>query len=397
MISPNAHLSAALSSRASRGLLRSLRVPPPAAADFASNDYLGLARLPHAPPPAPPGASGSRLLSGHSLAAARVEAAAAAFHSAAAALVFNSGYDANVGLFSCVPRARDVVVVDGGIHASVHDGVRLGRAGAVLSFAHNSVPALREKLREVQAGEEGVVVYVAVESVYSMDGDVAPLAEMLSVAEEMSTPAMEVVLIVDEAHGVGIAGPRGEGVAVAAGVAGHARLFARVVTYGKAFGAHGAAVLGSHVLREYLINYARPLIYSTALPEGSLRAIERAYAWMGTAEADTARRVVGERVRLFRRDAERRLPDRVLGRGEGPIQSVLVEGGNSRCVDVCERLRERGLDVYPIRSPTVPKGTERIRVVIHAHNSAAEVLSLVQELASVLGERSGERKRPALL
>jgi 8-amino-7-oxononanoate synthase len=392
----------ALSAREQKGMLRTLRVQDPAAADFSSNDYLGVARrgsLAQVPlaDPVGSGATGSRLLSGHSEQAERLELTAAEFHRAPAALLFNSGYDANVGFFSCVPEKHDVVVYDSLIHASVHDGMRLGRASENLRpFAHNSLSSLRETLNTIRDSfmkqrarrERSVVsisVIVVVESVYSMDGDVAPLAAFLQLADGISTESVSMSLVVDEAHGVGISGPNGEGVVVAQGVTDHPRLLARIVTYGKAFGAHGAMVLGSKVLRSYLVNYARPLIYSTALPPHSVSVLSVAYQYMMTDDAAAARKTLTKRRNLFRALAAKHLPSGALldAGSESPIQGVLTPG-NRECVAVSRMLRNDGLDVYPIRTPTVPKGTERIRVIIHAHNTENEVRRLVDALAHAI-------------
>jgi 8-amino-7-oxononanoate synthase len=404
----------ALAARRSSGLLRALRAPSPDAADFSSNDYLGIARrrclVPGAHASAgTTGATGSRLLSGHSHAAEALERTAAHFHSAPAALLFNSGYDANVGFFSCVPQRSDVIVYDKLIHASVHDGMRLGRAhGNLRPFAHNSLTSLRDVLVATlasrppgggRAGEEQSprVIFVAVESVYSMDGDVAPLAAMLELASALSTPVASIVLVVDEAHGVGVAGPRGEGVAVAQNVQAHPRLLARMATYGKAFGAHGATVLGSPVLRAYLINYARALIYSTSLPPHSLAVLASAYAYIVSADADAARAALAARRDQFRAAASRQLPrGSLLDAGaHSPIQGVLVPGSRA-CVTVADALRRGGFDVYPIRAPTVPEGTERIRVILHAHNTRDEVRRLVDALASAIPPGGGGERRAQL-
>lgn len=410
---------ASLRARCKSGLLRQLRVPSSENADFSSNDYLGISHgcrlaVQGGAERSASGATGSRLLSGHSRAAERLETIAAHFHQAEASLLFNSGYDANVGLFSCVPQKNDIIVYDSLIHASVHDGMRLGRAcGSLFAFEHNSVSSLREKLISVvkdrhasgapgfavsSKDAQGIVVYVAVESVYSMDGDMCPLNAMLRVANDLSTEKVAIVLIVDEAHGAGITGQHGEGVAVAQEVASHPRLFARIVTYGKAFAAHGAVVLGSQTLREFLVNYARSFIYSTALPPHSIDVLMRSYAYMATPDADVARKNLISRRRLFRREASRKLPPGSLleAGSQSPIQSVFVPGGNQKCVEVCEQLRKKCLDVYPIRSPTVPRGTERIRIIIHSHNTEAEITSLVRELANALRGRS-DGQRLALL
>lgn len=397
----------ALDARARSGLLRALRVPDPSAVDFSSNDYLGIShrqllsveQSKHPAPTLRSGATGSRLLSGHSSAIEELERNVATFHRAPAALLFNSGYDANLGFFSSIPQLGDVVVYDELIHASVHDGMRLGRSREnLVSFPHNSVPGLRRTieavLRRVADGDgehrrshTRFTIFIAVESIYSMDGDVAPLTDFLSLADEFSTVNCSIALVVDEAHGVGIAGPNGAGVAVEQSVHNHHRLLARIVTYGKAFGAHGACVLGSSVLRQYLVNYARPLIYSTSLPPHSVAILARAYEYMLTRDASRARETLNMRRDLFRQAAKAQLPSGVLLEtgSQSPIQGILVPG-NNECVAVASMLCKLGFDAYPIRSPTVPKGSERIRIIIHAHNEEKDIRALVFALAKSIRE-----------
>lgn len=416
---PLQRMSTALDRREALGMLRRLKASSDGVADFASNDYLGLAsssdfhrvvakRVKETQEEGTfrTGSTGSRLLSGHSHLTRTLEEEACKFHSAKSALLFNSGYDANLSVFSCVPDTTDYIVYDELVHASIHDGMRLGRArDSIVSFPHNCMDGLRTALSKVlshlssissQAESNGLdsrsranttsrTIYVAAESVYSMDGDIPALGEMLDIAQEMSCEQATVVVVLDEAHGVGIAGPQGEGVAVAQNVTAHPHLLARVVTYGKAFGAHGAMVLCDEVMREYLVNYARPLIYSTAMPPHSVATLLAAYEYMRTEKADAARRKLTSNQQLFRSEADARLPGGCLMEpGEhSPIQSVLVPG-NERCLRVASSLVDKGYSVYPIRAPTVPKGTERIRVVLHAHNTTEEILGLVLELDNAI-------------
>lgn len=259
--------SSLISRRRSRSLLRRLTTVPPGTVDFSSNDYLSLSTNPdirHAflnllgeegqrsrpgrvepstPPPPQLGSRGSRLLDGNHPFADSLEALIAAHHSSPSALLFTSGFDANVGLFSCAPQPGDFIVYDELIHASVHDGMRLSRvpAGRRLPFRHNSVNGLREVLGELAGGEGGANdgnanVFIAVEAVYSMDGDLAPLREMVDVVQEV-LPRGNGYLIVDEAHATGIFGQRGRGLCCELGL--EDRVFARVVTFGKAVGSQG--------------------------------------------------------------------------------------------------------------------------------------------------------------
>lgn len=251
--------SSLISRRRSRSLLRRLTTVPPGTVDFSSNDYLSLSTNPDirqaflnllrreepstSPPPLQLGSRGSRLLDGNHPFADSLEALVAAHHNSPSALLFTSGFDANVGLFSCAPQPGDLIVYDELIHASVHDGMRLSRVPAArrLPFRHNSANGLREVLGELAGGDDGVRggranVFVAVEAVYSMDGDLAPLREMVDVIHEV-LPRGNGYLIVDEAHATGVFGQRGRGLCCELGV--EDKVFARVVTFGKAVGSQG--------------------------------------------------------------------------------------------------------------------------------------------------------------
>jgi 8-amino-7-oxononanoate synthase len=240
--------------------------------DFCSNDYLGFARSRTLmekirTSAAAPGSTGSRLISGNSMLCEDLERTIAEFHQAPAGLIFNSGFDANLGLLSSVARRGDTILYDELVHASIRDGIRLSFAKS-FPFSHNNIAHLEARLRRAR-GE----LFVAVESVYSMDGDCAPLPDMANVCDQFGAH-----LIIDEAHATGVFGPGGRGLVVQEDLA--ARVFARVHTFGKALGSHGAIVLGSAALRSYLINFARSFIYTTALPPHSLRSIRASYQFL---------------------------------------------------------------------------------------------------------------------
>lgn len=241
-----------LNQRETRSALRKLTITPPTSIDFSSNDFLSLSTSPilralflaelHTHRSSfQLGSRGSRLLDGNSLYAESLERSIAAFHNAPTGLLFNSGFDANAGFFACIPQAGDVIVYDEYIHASVHEGMRLSRAGSCVPFAHNSLGEFERVLRDKVEGDQLVRdgkrnVFVAVESVYSMDGDVAPIRRIVEVVEKM-LPRGNGHVVVDEAHSTGITGPGGRGVVCGLGL--EERVFARLHTFGKAMASSG--------------------------------------------------------------------------------------------------------------------------------------------------------------
>lgn len=245
-------LTNALDKRKAQGTIRNLTVQPPGSVDFSSNDFLSLAtsqelrdiyleELRTGPSTVHLGSGGSRLLDGNSTYAEQLENDIATFHRAEKGLLCNSGFDANAGLFSCLPQPGDAILYDEFIHASVHDGMRLSRAGQKLAFAHNSAGALNATLeqllcsdREIEAGRRNV--FIAVEAVYSMDGDVAPLKEMVRVMHKM-LPLGNGHLIVDEAHSNGVLGPQGRGLVCELGLENEVSV--RLHTFGKALACNG--------------------------------------------------------------------------------------------------------------------------------------------------------------
>ena len=337
--------------------------------DFCSNDYLGLARnadvrayihtLMEERHPAH-GSTGSRLLAGNYEWIMSVEKDLADFHHAEAGLLYNSGYDANLGVFSCIGRKGDTIIYDQLIHASIRDGVRLSAAQS-FSFLHNDLADLEKKLKNA-AGN----IFVAVESVYSMDGDMAPLREVSALCGQYGAH-----LVVDEAHATGVIGDAGEGLVQQLQL--EDKCLARIHTFGKAVGCHGAVVLGPGILRDYLVNFSRSFIYTTALPPASLAAIEAGYAafpYMREARRQLSALVTQFRSALTRTEL---LP------GATPIQAVLTRG-NDNTRKIAAGLQEAGLDVRPILHPTVPKGAERLRIVLHSFNTPEEVDRLVKVL-----------------
>lgn len=268
--------------------------------DFSSNDFLSLSTSPilrsayleelNQHPAFRLGSTGSRLLDGNSPYAETLENTIASFHNAEAALLFNSGFDANEGFFACVPQPGDVVIFDEFVHASAREGIKLSRASKSIPFRHCDVEDLRKVIAEVKRGNWEVregrrSVFVAVESLYSMDGDLAPLGEIVELVE--SELGGNGLLVVDEAHSTGIYGEEGRGVVCEKGL--EQRVFARLHTFGKALACNGAAILCSKLTREYLINYARPLIYTTAMSFPSLAAIKVVYSLMREGRTEAVR------------------------------------------------------------------------------------------------------------
>lgn len=301
--------------------------------------------------------------------------------SSEAALLFNSGYSANLGVLSSVPQADDVILFDELIHNSCHEGMRLSRAyakGNAHAFKHNDLADLAAKLEEPTSrshAKEGRCVFVVVESLYSMDGDVAPLQAMTELCERHGA-----FLIVDEAHGTGVYGPQGSGLVRKLGLDAKPDVVScRVYTFGKAMGCHGAVVCGSQVLIDYLVNYARSFIYTTAFPFEQLVTVQVAHEFCAT--ADQQRNQVLELVQYFKRQVEANswIPSSALLESDSPIQGV-VFAGNHEVLNAAKQMIAMGIRVIPIRSPTVPKGSERFRIVIHANNTQHEIDSLVTAL-----------------
>jgi 8-amino-7-oxononanoate synthase len=344
-----------LNERKEEGTLRSLSCFD-GMIDFCSNDYLGLSRLAPVEEQTISGSTGSRLISGTSREAIDCETFISAHFNSEAALVFNSGYDANLGFFGAVPQKGDTVIYDQLIHASVRDGIRLSHARS-LSFEHNSLEDLEKKLKLADG-----TCYIAIESLYSMDGDLSPIQAIAALCKKY-----QAYLVVDEAHAAGVFG---KGIVEESGLSGD--VFARLVTFGKAYGAHGAAILGSQQLKKFLINFARSFIYTTALPTSAYQLIQQRCSL----DLTNAQQQLQERIAQFRGQMEL---DKLFSDARSPIQIVPV-GSIIRTREIAETLQEMGFAVKPIYSPTVPKGSERLRICLHAFNSQVQIHKLCQEI-----------------
>lgn len=360
-----------LDRRRADGALRSTKIYR-GLTDFCSNDYLGFSSTGALRDKVyafarsmeglvMEGSTGSRLISGNSAMAESLEDYISSYHNAEAALLFNSGYDANIGFFSSVPKRGDTVIYDELVHASIRDGIRMGFAKS-FSFKHNELGDFEKYLGRATGN-----VYVVVESVYSMDGDMAPLKDLAVLCEKNNCH-----LVVDEAHATGVFGTFGKGLVCEYAL--EKKVFARLHTFGKALGTHGGAIIGSKLLREYLLNFARSFIYTTALPYHSLFSIRCAYGLLQ--EADEIINSLHQNINTFvllMSDTDSLL------QSKSPIQSILV-AGNTNVTSMAGHLISKGFDVKPIMSPTVPKGKERLRICIHAFNSETEIKGLVGEI-----------------
>lgn len=344
--------------------------------DFCSNDYLGIAtnQLLNGSEndKNSKGSGGSRLLSGNYELIEKTEEKIASFHRAESGLIFNSGYDANLGLLSCIGQKGDVILYDSLSHASIRDGIRLSFAES-FAFRHNDVDDLERKLKaatgDVLSNIKAATgqVYVVTESLFSMDGDFAPLKEILELCKRY-----DALLIVDEAHATGIVGECGEGLVQQLGLT--EDCFARIHTFGKALGNHGAIVLGSGELRDYLVNFSRAFMYTTALPPASVATISAAYdLFPGMVEE---RKKLNEHVSIFR---AAKLRFEKLDSGSA-IQGVIVPG-NREVRELASNLQQQGLDVRPILYPTVPQGLERLRIILHSFNTKEELEKLISCLS----------------
>ncbi|MBK0383502.1 8-amino-7-oxononanoate synthase [Pedobacter sp. SD-b] len=339
--------------------------------DFSSNDYLGYARSEDLKmkiaaelknqPHYLLGATGSRLLSGNLAYAEDLEKEIAKIHRADAGLIFNSGYDANLGLLSSVAQKGDTLICDELLHASLIDGARLSNANRFI-FKHNDLNSLTQKLKNAKGN-----IFIVTESVYSMDGDIAPLKEISALAKKYNAH-----LIVDEAHALGVIGDDGLGLVQKLGL--EKDVLARVFTFGKALGCHGAIVLGSKNLRSYLINFARSFIYTTALPFHSLVAIKMAYQNIkGKVDIQKLK------VNIFLFNSIKTDISHQFIESETAIQSLIISG-NDACKLLSNKLLRNNFDVKAILSPTVPEGKERLRICLHAYNTIQEIEALVQKI-----------------
>lgn len=374
------YLLKALAEREQNGLLRKLSHSFPGI-DFCSNDYLGFSRLglldsklssvtqedtePGEKPRGHFGATGSRLISGNTRLMEEAEKQIALFHHAQSALIFNSGYDANVGLLSSVPQKTDLILYDEHIHASIYDGIRLSHA-THYKFKHNDLEALDDLIQRHKKNFDNI--YVVVESIYAIDGDASPLLELAEICQD----SKNIFLIVDEAHAIGVFGKQGRGLCHALSI--EKECFARIYTYGKAMGCHGAAIVGSEILRNYLINFSRTFIYTTALPHYSIEAIKHAYQLL--IETDQKEALQNNIAYFYSKAGS----VKNWGKSQSAIQTVFL-GNNEQTDKLSTDLYKNNIHARIMKHPTVKPGSERLRFSIHSYNTKEEIDILLDVLS----------------
>ncbi|MDT0557922.1 pyridoxal phosphate-dependent aminotransferase family protein [Ichthyenterobacterium sp. W332] len=357
--------------------------------DFSSNDYLGFSQSQEIYEAThnylktqglqKNGATGSRLLSGNLKLYRSLEALLCKFYNCEASLVFNSGYSANIGFFSCVPQRNDIILYDELVHASIRDGITMSHAKSY-KFKHNDLEDLEAMILRFNFDKLSLTtqnntpdIYVVTESVFSMDGDTPNL---IALSQLCTTNNLN--LVIDEAHAIGVFGKYGEGLIKDLGLEQH--VFARIITFGKALGCHGAAVLGSEQLINYLINFSKPFIYTTALSPHSLATIIMAFEELATT---IQRKKLKENIEFFKTEVSLLKLQEVFINSESAIQCCIISG-NDHIKSISNKLHENGFDVKAILSPTVLKGKERLRFCLHSYNTKQEIKDVLQLLKRML-------------
>ena len=379
------NLATKLQTRKQNNALRKLAAPNKLI-DFSSNDYIGFSKnkaifdethqylvdkdcIQN-------GATGSRLISGNHKVYQETENYTAKFHQSESAIIFNSGYDANVGFFSSVPQKGDLILYDELCHASIRDGIQLSNAKSY-KFKHNDFEDLEKLIQRCQTEQactersRSAEVYIVTESVFSMDGDCPNMEELVAVSDKHGC-----YLVVDEAHALGVFGSIGEGLVQMLGL--QDQVFARIMTFGKGLGCHGSAIVGSQELKEYLVNFARSFIYTTGLSPHSVATI-----LVGYQHLETEKTIEELRNNIIHFNQEKNL----LGlkpmfvRSKSAIQSAIIPG-NQKVKFIANQLQEKGFDVKAILSPTVPEGQERLRFCLHSYNSKEEISEVLRLLST---------------
>ncbi len=379
-------LTSKLNLRRDNSSLRSLTTSS-SLVDFSSNDYLGFAKSEDIFNTAHQflidrnikqnGATGSRLLSGNYLLYNEVETFLSDFHQSEFCTIFNSGYDANVGFFSSIPQRGDIILYDEFIHASIRDGIKLSNARS-FKFKHNDVKDLENIIIRHSKPNSKLQreIYVVTESVFSMDGDSPDLVKISKICKKHSS-----FLIVDEAHAIGIFGKNGCGIIQDLHLNDH--IFARIITFGKALGCHGAAILGSAELHQYLVNFSRSLIYTTGLPPHSLATIKIVYQQLekplNWAQNNIhIKRKLQDNIAFFKSEIKKL--NLTFIKSESAIHCCVIPS-NKKVKYISKKLQENGFDVKAILSPTVPENKERLRFCLHSYNSKKEISKVLRLLS----------------
>lgn len=369
MLKNKIHFQEALLRRKQEGILRTLK-PKAEGVDFYSNDYLGLAKnrefqkiileRVNENPQLLSGSTGSRLISGNSELVESVENFIAEKHRFQASLLFPSGYNANLALFSTLPTRHDMIIVDEQIHRSVHDACKMSNARK-LKFRHNDVEDLESILKKQEKH-----CYIAIESLYSMEGDLAPIREIAELVRQY-----EADLIVDEAHAFGVFG---NGLVHEYGL--QDQITANVITYGKAMGAHGAAILCHDSIKSYMVNFASSFIYTTSAQDFQWVRIKEGYDFLENHQELS--RQLQKNINLFRGQGLQSPSSE-----NSPVQAIIIPD-HQKLKSLQERLSDEGVLTYAIYSPTVKEGTERLRICLHSFNTEEEIIKLTTMIKSFI-------------
>ena len=378
-------LQSKLQKREENNSLRTL-ASPKNVIDFSSNDYIGFSQSEEIFNATHQflvdnnikqnGATGSRLLSGNHDVYKITEDFIAHFHQSEAALIFNSGYDANVGFFSAVPQRNDIILYDELCHASIRDGIQMSNAKSY-KFLHNDFEDLEKLIVKFQPKTYNLqppTIFIVTETVFSMDGDAPNLEELINLTEKHNC-----YLVVDEAHALGVFGDKGEGLSQSLNL--HPKVFARIMTFGKGLGCHGAAILGSEELKSYLVNFARSFIYTTALSPHSVATILMAYHKLE--KEQEALQKLKNNIIYFNQQKMLLGLKPLFVYSKSAIQCAIVSG-NQNVKAIASQLQEKGFDVKPILSPTVPEGQERLRFCLHSYNTEKEISEVLQLLTQLI-------------
>lgn len=351
--------------------------------DFSSNDYLGFAKSLEIFDNTHQylvdnnikvnGATGSRLISGNHHLYTLTEDFIAQFHNSEAALIFNSGYDANVGFFSSVPQRNDIILYDELCHASIRDGIQMSHAKAY-KFQHNDYEDLEQLLHKLPTSSSQLLtIYIVTESVFSMDGDAPNIETLVQLSEKFNA-----LLVIDEAHALGVFGDNGEGLVQSQNL--QNKVFARIMTFGKGLGCHGAAILGNTDLKEYLVNFARSFIYTTGLSPHSVATILMAYKNLNSS---LELQKLKNNIYFFNQQKQLLGIKPLFVYSKSAIHSAIIPG-NEKVKHISSQLQEKGFEVKAILSPTVPEGQERLRFCLHSYNSEQEISAVITCLYSLL-------------